>query len=155
MKKRSLDQIYASLPKIACKGLCSESCGPIDFTKEERERMEATFGRAIGKVDRNLSCPALACGQCMVYESRPLICRLWGLTPAMPCPFGCVPERVVPEEESLRLLAEVGMLSAADSETTSPISASERVAIWQQNGGGMAARQAYEQELMGIHKGTK
>jgi len=35
-----------------------------------------------------------------------MICRLWGLTKSMACPFGCVPERWLTEDEAHALLAK-------------------------------------------------
>jgi Fe-S-cluster containining protein len=32
---------------------------------------------------------------CTVYEERPLICRLFGTTPKMPCPNGRRPENMI------------------------------------------------------------
>ncbi len=39
------------------------------------------------------SCPYLdlKTKRCTVYERRPLICRLYGMTEELPCPFGCKP----------------------------------------------------------------
>ena len=37
-------------------------------------------------------CPLLKDGACSVYDRRPAICRLWGLTEELRCPFGCEPE---------------------------------------------------------------
>lgn len=36
---KDLEQIYAELPRIACKGLCQESRGPISFSQLEGERI--------------------------------------------------------------------------------------------------------------------
>jgi len=36
----------------------------------------------------NLSCPHLGSNGCEVYAERPLICRLFGTTPRLPCPNG-------------------------------------------------------------------
>lgn len=35
----TIKRIYRSLPAIACKGLCAESCGPILCSKAEADRM--------------------------------------------------------------------------------------------------------------------
>ena len=45
-------------------------------------------------------------GECSVHAIRPMICRLWGLTKSMACPFGCVPERWLTEDEAHALLAK-------------------------------------------------
>lgn len=94
----SLERIYRAVPAVACKGLCAESCGPIDMSAEERRRIDARGVRILpleelipvvlagGDIGH---CPALVDDRCSVYEDRPLICRLWGAVESMPCPHGC------------------------------------------------------------------
>jgi Fe-S-cluster containining protein len=43
----------------------------------------------------NLSCPHLGANGCEVYGERPLICRLFGTTPSLPCPNGRRPEVMI------------------------------------------------------------
>ncbi len=95
-----LDELYASLPTIDCRGQCWDSCGSVGMTPPEQARIEdrhrvrlplqAVFaGSAAGPT----RCPALTMlGRCGVYPDRPLICRLWGLVPSMRCNFGCIPD---------------------------------------------------------------
>lgn len=94
----SLERIYRAIPTVDCKGLCTESCGPIEMSDEERERIAARgvtippaaqAMQAIISGVRTADCPALTDGRCTVYEDRPLICRLWGAVQSMPCPYGC------------------------------------------------------------------
>jgi Fe-S-cluster containining protein len=89
----SLDRIYRSIPTVACKGLCTEACGPLNMSEVERQRI-ADRGVDIPTPDvligsGSLTCPALVDGRCSVYEVRPLICRLWGAVESLPCPHGC------------------------------------------------------------------
>jgi Fe-S-cluster containining protein len=94
----SLERIYRSVPTVKCKGLCSESCGPIMMSPEEHRRVEEA-GVDIMPPDELLQlallhdflpvCPALVNNRCSVYEVRPLICRLWGAAESLPCPYGC------------------------------------------------------------------
>lgn len=52
-------------------------------------------------------CSMMDNGRCAVYDIRPMICRLWGLSEDMPCPYGCVPEGgLLPVEEGYAFLAE-------------------------------------------------
>lgn len=89
-----LERLYASLPSIACKGLCSDCCGPIYVNSFEWERMgRPQWNKA------SLKCPVLVEKRCSVYEVRPLICRLWGLVDEMPCPWGCKADRKMSEAE--------------------------------------------------------
>lgn len=94
-----LDKMYATLPKLDCKGLCQESCGPIDMSIAERKRIPIQItapGEALRMIFQDgadYNCDALDVeGRCSVYKVRPLICRLWGMTEQMKCPHGCVPE---------------------------------------------------------------
>jgi hypothetical protein len=45
-----------------------------------------------------LSCPHLGKNGCEVYDDRPLICRLFGTTPRLPCPNGKRPEVMIDAE---------------------------------------------------------
>lgn len=104
-----LDAIYASLPKLACKKKCQQSCGPIVAAPEEEARMiVASGGKALG-YGLNLGCSYLTLGGlCSVYAARPLLCRLWGIAEEMPCPWGCVPARWLTRAETNRLFREAG-----------------------------------------------
>ena len=46
-------------------------------------------------------------GLCTIHPMRPMICRVWGLTPSMPCPHGCIPSRVLPDKEAHIMMTEV------------------------------------------------
>jgi Fe-S-cluster containining protein len=94
----SLERIYRSVPVVACKGLCAETCGPIEMSEVERRRIAARGVvippaaqalEAIAVGVRSGDCPALVDNRCSVYEVRPLICRLWGAVESMPCGHGC------------------------------------------------------------------
>lgn len=108
----SFPLIYSSIPRLNCRGKCQASCGPIMAHAREVEYFEAKTGVAFPDAVKvlqsgDLSCPLLnAIGQCSVYRYRPLICRLWGVVAAMPCIFGCTPERVLSEAESRSLLEQ-------------------------------------------------
>lgn len=41
------------------------------------------------------SCPHLGENGCQSYDERPLICRLFGTTPRLPCPNGKRPEVMI------------------------------------------------------------
>jgi Fe-S-cluster containining protein len=111
----ALEALYAELPSLECRGLCWHSCGPVDMSDTERERI-AERGVTIPRYDRAgaeryqatgtvEACPALGPFRtCGVHEIRPMICRLWGSTETMRCPFGCRPSRELTEAESYALL---------------------------------------------------
>lgn len=89
-----LEQMYAALPSLHCRGKCASSCVPIDMSDTERERVRRHTGITIAPRGEATSgsCQALTfLGTCAAYEVRPMICRLWGVSASMPCPHGCRP----------------------------------------------------------------
>jgi hypothetical protein len=92
-----LEQLYARLPLLACRGLCGHSCAQhVDAGPLERRRI-AERGVDLDAPTVDGACPALsralgAGGLCSVYEVRPMVCRLWGVAASMPCPHNCIPE---------------------------------------------------------------
>lgn len=101
--------IYAHVPGIKCRGLCHGSCGPVPATRDEIAAIEKRSIHSFG-VTRDGTCTMLAAGRCSVYESRPLLCRLFAVVRSMTCPFGCVPDRWLPESESRALLDEMAKI---------------------------------------------
>jgi Fe-S-cluster containining protein len=101
-----LDALYAELPRIDCVGLCRDTCGPIDMSRAERQRIaRAGVDIPAGSLI-TYDCPALTMlGQCSVYKIRPLICRIWGLTKRLHCNYGCRPSRWLTEPEAYTLIA--------------------------------------------------
>lgn len=88
----AIERIYASLPELECRGQCYDSCGPITMTKLEFRRIERVGHHSIGLDLERFRCTALSeDNRCTVYPLRPAICRLWGMTEAMQCTYGCVP----------------------------------------------------------------
>jgi hypothetical protein len=107
---KQLEALYAELPAIPCQRKCHESCGPILMTKLEWTRIERVATGNFREIEPDLNCPLLRNNECSVYETRPLICRLWGLVERMRCPFGCVPERWLTDAEAYSLLDRVGKI---------------------------------------------
>lgn len=95
-----LEAIYAEVPDMLdCKGLCHDSCGPINLTKREYQRIDMCGVQipAVSEVVNkpSWSCPALTSdNRCSVYDVRPLICRLYGSVDiqSLKCQHGCVPK---------------------------------------------------------------
>lgn len=90
-----LEELYAQLPTIQCRGKCGVIyCGSIDMTPVERVRILNETGMYITRLPEGPEmCPALGMlGQCTIYQYRPAICRLWGLTQSLQCRFGCMPQ---------------------------------------------------------------
>jgi Fe-S-cluster containining protein len=110
-KVAALEAIYASLPKISCKGLCDHSCGPIGFTEIEAKRIEKKVHRLPTLVEGELRCSLLVGGRCEAYAVRPLVCRLYGVAEHMMCPHGCTPSRYLTKEQAQNLLRKVEAIS--------------------------------------------
>lgn len=91
---------WSKIPPMVCKGLCAESCGPIDASPQEKALLAmrgiqlAPIAEAVTTIllGGDFYCPALKDGRCTVYDVRPTVCRLWGVVEGMPCPWGCEPE---------------------------------------------------------------
>src|ERR1035438_9631703 len=102
----SIALVYISLPAIRCQGKCQASCGPIMYSDAEASRVERLTGKRLPDVfvviePKDLTCPLLdPAGHCSIYAHRPLICRLWGLVERMRCPWGCVPDRWLSDNEA-------------------------------------------------------
>lgn len=116
----SLEELYAALPAVDCQRLCQDYCGPVIGSQEEMRRARAAgvdlaepmlkwieLGNGRAPIP---SCPALKDGACSVYESRPYICRVWGVADSLPCEYGCQPERTLSEDEGRWLLLETQRL---------------------------------------------
>lgn len=92
-----LEALYAQIPEVNCKGHCHTTCGPIQLSNRERERIREA-GVTIPEVPPGVKlshmepddCPALTADKrCGVYEVRPFVCRLWGASEGLPCIYGC------------------------------------------------------------------
>jgi uncharacterized protein len=83
------------IPAFACEPGCHDCCGPVTASSEEMAmlpiRTDAEHEAALAA----WSCPHLGPDGCRVYAERPLICRLFGTTPRLPCPRGRRPEVMI------------------------------------------------------------
>ena len=90
-----------------CKKNCGLCCGPVPIKKETYEK---NIAKAQTHVLTDLGTHVLAlqgvtakCAfltdemKCAIYEERPAVCRIFGQTDALPCPFltkeGCLRNR--------------------------------------------------------------
>jgi hypothetical protein len=110
----ALQELYDQIPPIPdCQGHCWLSCGPTAMSDFERRRIR-DLGIRITRHDEAMKrpetfwCEALGPdGRCLVYGSRPLVCRLWGAVEGLKCPYGCMPEGGwLSDRDGYRLLAE-------------------------------------------------
>lgn len=133
---RTLQEIFNSLPTIECKGLCSDSCGTFHispaemaniskFVNEHNQPWHQFLSRvdAITKaLDHTMNhaegcgcfkCPYLENGKCTIYDARPLICRLWGVSEGLGCSYGCkINGKKLSKKEAHAILDEVEALMA-------------------------------------------
>jgi hypothetical protein len=104
---------------IACRGLCATSCTIVPMTAPEVAQLQEALGTTLDveplgerrfvftDAVRTGRCPALdEHGRCRAYAVRPAICRLYGLTPLLPCAYGCRPSRWLTFAEQEQLLGE-------------------------------------------------
>jgi hypothetical protein len=109
-----LQDLYALVPELRCKGLCQDSCGPIGMSDEEWERLGPI------ETDESLTCPLLKDGRCSRHFERPMICRLWGIDETLACPHGCIPERGhISEQRAMELLRAALRIGGGDYTRTS------------------------------------
>lgn len=133
-----LDDLYRSLPDVACKGLCHDACTIVAASQLERDILarhditlsdkpprlviEQAAANPDGKIGER--CPALTIfGRCSVHEDRPFICRAFGVVShpdvtgperfeqAMMCDHGCEPDATLSVEEFIGYLSQVEALS--------------------------------------------
>lgn len=85
--------LYLKIPSSTCKKGCFDCCTfIIQSTPDELKAMggyEYKDGKCVHLVD----------GKCTVYQSRPLVCRIYGTSEIMRCD-GCTPERYLSEQET-------------------------------------------------------
>lgn len=94
-----IQRLYLRIPKSRCADGCFECCTNIvQFAREEAERAgEYKYDGVCGFLDGD--------GRCGVYESRPLVCRIYGASEIMRCD-GCEPEGWLSEAETRAIVKE-------------------------------------------------
>ncbi|MGL4996181.1 MAG: YkgJ family cysteine cluster protein [Deefgea sp.] len=86
------------IPSFECIPGCHDCCGPVTTSPEEMSRLPRKTAAEHEAALAELNCPHLAEKGCTVYLERPLICRLFGTTPSLPCPHGRRPELMIAPE---------------------------------------------------------
>lgn len=97
----SVQSLYRLVPDVGCKGLCTQSCGPILYSVAEGSSIARKHG-ARPVPSNGGTCSSLRDGKCSVYADRPMICRLYGAVASMRCQWGCAP--ALSEAQSAELL---------------------------------------------------
>jgi hypothetical protein len=83
------------IPAFECIPGCHDCCGPVTASSEEVSRLPLRSDTEHQAALAKFSCPYLGQNGCQVYGERPLICRLFGTTPNLPCPNGKKPTQMI------------------------------------------------------------
>jgi len=86
------------IPSFECVPGCHDCCGPVTTSSEEMSRLPLINDAEHEAALDDFRCVHLSSDGCSVYAERPLICRLFGTTPHMPCPKGRRPESMIDPE---------------------------------------------------------
>jgi Fe-S-cluster containining protein len=108
-RQRRLEAIYAEIPDVPCKRLCSDSCSFIGTFRAERERMQAG-GVTPPRMEEAPCRHLMFNGECGVHSLRPVICRLYGATEELECPFGCKADVQLSRAEAYSIMQRVDQL---------------------------------------------
>lgn len=112
---KRLRELYARVPKVKCKGLCTHDCTVIGYSQLEGEIIAKRTGGQLPVARQSGSCSMLtAAGRCKIYGDRPLVCRLYGaaLDSRLRCPHKCEIEGEPLSYDDLRVIGfEVMQLS--------------------------------------------
>lgn len=96
-----IEGLRRGIPTFMCIEGCHDCCGPVPTVAAERAQMGAPPVEAVTGY-----CPYLIAEGCSCYEERPLMCRLFGVTPDLPCPHGCAPAVMMTPASTRALLAD-------------------------------------------------
>src|SRR4051812_30447473 len=102
-----LDAIYARMPTVACKGLCSVACGSVPLSDLEARRMQLVSHRKPRTTADGICAYLTIDKRCSVYAVRPAICRAWGVLQTLSCMHGCAPAQWMLDDEFLRIVQEI------------------------------------------------
>lgn len=83
------------IPAFECVPGCHDCCGPVTTSSEEMARLPRKTAAEQDAALAELNCVHLGPQGCTVYDERPLICRLFGTTPRLPCPNGRGPAQMI------------------------------------------------------------
>lgn len=99
------------IPAMECIDGCTDCCGPVPVNMVEIARIEHKRGRSGG-----IDCQYATGGRCMIYENRPVMCRLFGAvdTPMLECPHGRHPLQRLSTAEADEILREYRLLGKVE-----------------------------------------
>ena len=105
---QKISALRRQIPSFECVPGCHDCCGPVTTSPEEMSRLPRKTAAEQDAAMDELNCVHLGPNGCTVYEERPMICRLFGTTPNLPCPHGRGPEQPIKpavERQVHRLIA--------------------------------------------------
>lgn len=83
------------IPQFACIPGCHDCCGPVLASTDEMADLPSRTDAERAAAMEHWDCVHLGHDGCTVYADRPLICRLFGTTPRLPCPHGRRPALMI------------------------------------------------------------
>lgn len=82
-------KLYRSaIPVFQCLPGCHDCCGPVAASRWELAQLPPVDAATRRAKQAKLTCPHLGEHGCTVYADRPLLCRIFGTVPDLPCPRG-------------------------------------------------------------------
>lgn len=109
----NLKKIYKKIPTVeGCEKGCTDCCGPVTCSAEEFASIPDIPEKLAPACDENgeraFACRFKTDTGCLVYEHRPLICRLFGAMDGLACSHGARAERPLNARAAQRLIHKVG-----------------------------------------------
>lgn len=99
MSKSSTEHVVklfrGAIPAFQCLPGCHDCCGPVPASHWEKNQLPAVPVAKRLAALAHLDCPHLGPQGCMVYDQRPLLCRLFGTVESLPCPHGQRPAKLL------------------------------------------------------------
>lgn len=102
-----------NIPKHNCQN-CGSCCGPVPITVQEQKTIQAYVDKnkpSINKQYDFLDCKFRVNHACSIYSVRPIVCRLFGVTKGLACPYGNTHEidgaPFISKEKSVGLLNDL------------------------------------------------
>lgn len=86
---KAVSSMFMKLPVMQCDEGCGKCCGIIPVTHEEFGAVRRFIRKnLIVPIDQGATCPFYQGGKCAVYDVRPVVCRMFGHSPKLVCPYG-------------------------------------------------------------------
>lgn len=103
----NIEELYNKIPKFTCVSGCHKCCGPVPIVFEEALKLQLPLkSETLPFNICTLRCNYESNKGCLIYENRPLMCRLYGTIKALTCTEGGKPERMLTEIEEQEIMNE-------------------------------------------------